>query len=258
MVELEHMRVARPEDGLVELVIDRPEKLNAITVRMRRQIGALFAAWAEDAGARVVVIRGAGERAFSVGGDVEEFLRLAPHELVAWGESLGAPERFPGAVIAAIDGFCLGAGLELALACDFRIATTRAEFGLPEVRLGMMPGSGGTQRVLRSLGITRTKAMVLSGRRIQAGDAERWGLISQAVEPEKLMPTVYGLARELRGCSPLSFRVLKETINRGLDASLDASIELERRAYTYLCGTEDYKEGVRAFLEKRPPRFTGR
>ncbi len=257
-MDLQHMRVERPEDGLVELIIDRPEKLNTLTVRMRRQVASLFAAWAEDPTVRVVVVRGAGERAFSAGGDVEEFLRLAPHELVAWGESLGAPERFPGAVIAAIDGYCLGAGLELALACDFRVATTRAEFGLPEVRLGMMPGSGGTQRVLRSLGISRTKALVLSGRRIGAEVAERWGLVSQVVEPPELLPTVYGLARELRGFSPLSFRVLKETINRGLDASLDASIDLERRAYTYLCGTEDYREGVRAFLERRAPRFTGR
>lgn len=257
-MELEHLQVARPEEGVVELVIDRPEKLNALTVRMRQQIGALFREWAEDPGVRVVIIRGAGERAFSAGGDVAEFLRLAPHELVAWGESLGAPERFPGCVIAAIDGYCLGAGLELALACDFRIATTRSEFALPEIRLGMMPGSGGTQRVLRAVGMTRAKAMLLTGRRLRAAEAERWGLVSSVVEPPELMPTVYRLAREVRGFSPLAFRVLKETLQRGLDASLDAAIDLERRAYTYLCGTEDYREGARAFLEKRAPEFRGR
>ncbi len=257
-MDLEHLRVARPEDGVVELVIDRPEKMNALTVRMRQQIGALFAAWAEDPEVRAVIVRGEGERAFSAGGDVAEFLELSPHELVAWGESLGAPERFPGAVIAAIDGYCLGAGLELALACDFRIATTRAEFGLPEIRLGMMPGSGGTQRILRAVGMARAKAMLLTGRRLSAAEAEQWGIVSSVVEPDLLLPTAYRLAREVRGLSPLAFRVLKDTLHHGLDAPLGAAIELERRAYSYLCGTEDYREGVRAFLEKRAPEFRGR
>ena len=254
----EHMRLERPEEGIAELVIDRQDKLNAITVRMRQQIGEVFATLAADAEVRVVIIRGAGEKAFSAGGDVEEFLRLSPHDLVNWGESLGTPEQCPAPVIAAIDGYCLGAGLELALACDFRIATSRSELGLPEVRLGMMPGSGGTQRVLRSLGITRAKAMILAGRRLQASEAERWGMLTQVVEPAELRATVYDLARALKGFSPLAMRVLKETLNRGLDGSLQTGIEMERRAYAYLCGTEDYKEGVRAFLAKRPPQFTGR
>src|SRR5213078_3490110 len=146
----------------------------------------IFGGLDADAAVRVVVVRGAGGRAFSAGGDVSEFLTLAPADLELWGDTLTAAERCRKPVIAAIDGYAMGAGLELAVACDFRIATLRSEFAFPEVRLGMIPGSGGTQRTLRLIGMTRGKLFMMTGQRVSAERAEAWGLITRAVPDDKL------------------------------------------------------------------------
>jgi enoyl-CoA hydratase/carnithine racemase len=207
---------------------------------------------------RVVVVRGAGGKAFSAGGDVAEFLTLAPADLELWGDTLTAAERCRKPVMAAIDGYAMGAGLELAVACDFRIATRRSEFAFPEVRLGMIPGSGGTQRALRLMGMTRGKLFMMTGQRITAERAEAWGLITQAVENDQLDAAVDGLAKELADKAPLALRTLKMVLNRGADAPLETALELERKAYAWLRSTADYAEGVTSFLEKRPPRYVGR
>ena len=238
--------------------IDRQAKMNTMTVAMRNEFPGIFAALETDAAVRVVVVRGAGGKAFSAGGDVAEFLTLAPADLEMWGDTLTAAERCRKPVIAAIDGFAMGAGLELAVACDFRIATRRSEFAFPEVRLGMIPGSGGTQRALRLLGMTRAKLFMMTGRRISAEQAEAWGLITQAVADDKLDEAVQALATELAERAALALRTLKLVLNRGADAPLDTALELERKAYAWLRSTDDYGEGVTAFLEKRPPRYTGR
>jgi enoyl-CoA hydratase/carnithine racemase len=238
--------------------IDRQPKMNTMTVAMRAEFPAIFRDLDADAGVRVIVVRGAGGKAFSAGGDVAEFLTLGPADLEQWGDTLTEAERCRKPVIAAIDGFAMGAGLELALACDFRLATLRSELAFPEVRLGMIPGSGGTQRALRLIGMTRSKLFVMTGQRIPAERAEAWGLITQAVPNDGLEAAVAALAGELADKAPLALRTLKMVLNRGADAPLETALELERKAYAWLRSTHDYEEGVRSFVEKRPPRYEGR
>jgi enoyl-CoA hydratase/carnithine racemase len=232
--------------------------MNSMTVAMRQEIGQAFRDFSRDDRLRVVVVRGAGEKAFSSGGDVEEFLQLQPHELVAWGEEMTEIERCHKPVIAAIDGYCFGAGMELALSCDIRVATDRSLLGMPEVSLGMIPGSGGSQRVLRILGMGRSKFLLMTAGRIGAEEAERWGLISLCVPSGKLEETVNDLLARLLKLPPLSLRAIKSVLQQGADASLGAALELERKTYAWLRTTHDYVEGVNAFLEKRPPHFEGR
>ncbi len=240
------------------LWIDRQPKMNTMTVAMRNEFPGIFRELEADAAVRVVVVRGAGGKAFSAGGDVAEFLTLAPADLEMWGDTLTSAERCRKPVIAAIDGFTMGAGLELAVACDLRIATLRSEFAFPEIRLGMIPGSGGTQRALRLIGMTRAKLFMMTGQRIPAERAEAWGLITQAVANDKLDEAVDALAGELAERAPLALRTLKMVIDRGADAPLDTALELERKAYAWLRSTHDYAEGVTSFLEKRPPKYLGR
>jgi len=253
----EFLRVERA-GPVATLWIDRQPKMNTMTVAMRNEFPGIFRDLEADDAVRVVVVRGAGGKAFSAGGDVAEFLTLSPADLEMWGDTVSAPERCRKPVIAAIDGYTMGAGLELAVACDFRIATQRSEFAFPEVRLGMIPGSGGTQRALRLMGITRGKLFMMTGRRIPAATAEAWGLITQAVPDGGLDEAVRELAGELAERAPLALRTLKTVLNRGADAPLETALELERKAYAWLRATHDYQEGVRAFLDKRAPRYEGR
>ena len=253
----EFLRVERT-GPVATLWIDRQAKMNTMTVAMREEFPGLFRDLDADESVRVVVVRGAGGKAFSAGGDLAEFLTLAPADLEQWGDTLTAAERCRKPVVAAIDGFAMGAGLELALACDVRIATRRSEFAFPEVRLGMIPGSGGTQRALRLIGMTRAKLFMMTGRRINAEQAEAWGLITQAVSDDGLDAAVQALTDELAARPPLALRTLKMVLNRGAEAPLDTALELERKAYAWLRSTHDYEEGVRAFLEKRTPEYRGR
>jgi len=253
----EFLRVERT-GAVATIWIDRQAKMNTMTVAMRQELPGLFRDLDADEQVRVVVVRGAGGKAFSAGGDLAEFLTLAPADLEQWGDTLTAAERCRKPVVAAIDGFAMGAGLELALACDVRIATRRSEFAFPEVRLGMIPGSGGTQRALRLLGMTRAKLFMMTGRRIAAEQAEAWGLITQAVADDALDETTRAVVGELAERPPLALRTLKTVLNRGAEAPLETALELERKAYAWLRSTQDYAEGVTAFLEKRPPRYVGR
>jgi enoyl-CoA hydratase/carnithine racemase len=253
----EFLRVER-KGPVATIWIDRQAKMNTMTVAMRNEFPGIFSALEAEDGVRVIVVRGAGGKAFSAGGDVAEFLTLAPADLEQWGDTLTAAERCRKPVIAAIDGYTMGAGLELAVACDFRVATRRSEFAFPEVRLGMIPGSGGTQRALRLMGMTRGKLFMMTGQRIPAERAEAWGLITQAVPDDALDAAVDALSRELADRPPLALRTLKMVLNRGAEAPLETALELERKAYAWLRSTHDYAEGVTAFLEKRPPRYTGR
>jgi enoyl-CoA hydratase/carnithine racemase len=253
----EFIRVER-RGPVATVWIDRQPKMNTMTVAMRHEFPGIFTALDGDESVRVIVIRGAGGKAFSAGGDVAEFLTLAPADLEAWGDTLTSAERCRKPVIAAIDGYAMGAGLELALACDFRLATRRSELAFPEVRLGMIPGSGGTQRALRLIGMTRAKLFMMTGQRIPAERAEAWGLITRAVDDGTLDSAVEALAGELAERAPLALRTLKMVLNRGADAPLDTALELERKAYAWLRSTLDYEEGVRAFVDKRAPKYTGR
>ena len=253
----EFLRVERT-GAVATIWIDRQAKMNTMTVAMREEFPGLFRDLDADGIVRVVVVRGAGGKAFSAGGDLAEFLTLAPADLEQWGDTLTAAERCRKPIVAAIDGFAMGAGLELALACDLRIATRRSEFAFPEIRLGMIPGSGGTQRALRLIGMTRAKLFMLTGRRISAEVAEAWGLITEAVADGALDEATNGIVTELADRPPLALRTLKTVLNRGAEAPLDTALELERKAYAWLRSTHDYEEGVTAFLEKRPPKYEGR
>jgi enoyl-CoA hydratase/carnithine racemase len=253
----EFLRVDR-QGAVATLWIDRQPKMNTMTVAMRNEFPEIFRGLDADDAVRAIVLRGAGGKAFSAGGDVAEFLTLAPADLELWGDTLTSAERCRKPVIAAIDGYTMGAGLELALACDFRIATRRSEFAFPEVRLGMIPGSGGTQRALRLIGMTRGKLFMMTGQRIPAERAETWGLITQMVDDDELDGAVAALARELVEKAPLALRTLKMVLNRGAEAPLETALELERKAYAWLRSTHDYEEGVKSFLEKRPPKYLGR
>ncbi len=254
------IRVERTHEGkAATVIIDRVDKMNALSVAMRAAYGVAIRELGEDQEVRVIVVQGAGEKAFSAGGDVAQFLDLEPHELVDWGKEMENAEACPKPVVAAIDGFCLGAGFELALACDIRIATVQSQFGLPEVRLGMMPGSGGSQRLMRLIGIGRTKHWLLTGRRMSASEAERFGVVTQVVpDKEGLESAIEELKQEFLKLSPLSLRVLKRTLHEGANVPLETALELERKAYAYLRSTRDYEEGVKSFIEKRPPKYEGR
>ncbi len=254
------IRVERTHEGkAATVIIDRVDKMNALSVAMRAAYGVAIHELGEDQEVRVIVVQGAGEKAFSAGGDVAQFLDLEPHELVDWGKEMENAEACPKPVVAAIDGFCLGAGFELALACDIRIATVQSQFGLPEVRLGMMPGSGGSQRLMRLIGIGRTKHWLLTGRRMSASEAERFGVVTQVVpDKEGLESAIEELKQEFLKLSPLSLRVLKRTLHEGANVPLETALELERKAYAYLRSTRDYEEGVKSFIEKRPPKYEGR
>jgi 2-oxoglutaroyl-CoA hydrolase len=246
------------ESGVGTLTIQRPEKLNAITMAMRGAIVQAFEALGREEAVRVIVVRGSGDRAFSAGGDIPEFVQFPPYQLTELAHTVGAPERVRQPVIAAIDGLCFGGGLEFALACDFRIATDRSQFGFPEITLGALPGSGGTQRAVRLLGLTRAKMLVLTGQAVDAARAEQWGLVSETVAPEMLDDTVQALAVRLASLSPVALKFAKAVLNKALDGSFANGIEMEGKSMAILCGMEDFHEGVEAWKERRPPVFHGR
>jgi 2-oxoglutaroyl-CoA hydrolase len=244
--------------GVATLTIDRPQKLNAITLEMRQTIVEAMERLAADQEVRAIVVTGSGDRAFSAGGDIPQFAEYPPHQLTELAYTVGAPERCPQPVIAAIDGMCFGGGLEFALSCDFRIATTRSEFRFPEITLGALPGSGGTQRAVRLLGLTRAKMMVLTGRPVDAARAEHWGLVSQVVDPDELDATVADLAAHLCGLSPVALKFAKAVLNKALDGSFANGLEMEGKSMAILCGMNDFHEGVQAWKDRRPPVFQGR
>jgi 2-oxoglutaroyl-CoA hydrolase len=248
----------REHDGQVAVVtLSRPETMNAITWEMRGQMLERFREIDADDQIRVAVIRHDGEQ-FSSGGDIPGFMEVEPHEFIDLGHNLTAPARSRKPVIVAIDGYCFGAGLELSMACDIRVATHRAQFGQPEIRLGMIPGSGGSQRLLRYLGRSRAKYYIMTGERFSAQQAHDWGLVaSLADDREALDKEVQRIVELLLGYSPLALRMAKEVIDAGADAPLATGIELERKAYSLLRATHDFAEGVDAFLTKRKPQFTG-
>src|SRR5436305_374942 len=252
------VRFEREREGQVAvLTLARPDEMNAITWEMRQRMLEHFLAIDADQEIRVVVIRGKGGP-FSPGGDSPGFMEVEPHDFVDLGHNLTAPARSPKPVIVAIDGYCFGAGLELSMACDIRVATRRSQFGQPEIRLGMIPGSGGSQRLLRYLGRSRAKYYILTGERFSAQQAYDWGLVaSLADDADGLDAEVERIVGTLLGYSPLALRLAKEVIDAGADAPLQTGIELERKAYSLLRATHDFAEGVDAHVNKRKPVFTG-
>ncbi len=256
--------VERPSDHVQLITLNRPKSLNAQNTRMGEEMRAHFREFDpyQEPDIRAVIITGAGERAFGVGGDLKERKGMSD---IAWRrqhlvfeEMMEAIRRFPMPVIAAVNGLALGGGCELALACDFILASESAAFAQPEVKLGIMPGSGGTQRLPRRIGPNRAKDMILTGRQVSAQEAFQWGLADRLIPPERLMEEALAFAALIAQNGPLAVRQAKKSIDSGMDLSLDAALALEIEAYNVIIPSEDRQEGVNAFNEKRPPRFKNR
>jgi len=247
----------RTDRPVAVLTLDAPP-FNIVTVPTREHFAAVFREIEQNEAVRAVIVRGAGDQAFSSGGDIAGFLEASPEYLSHLAENVAAPERCSKPVVARLHGYTLGVGLEIALACDFRIASEQTELGLPEMRLGMIPGSGGTQRVARLAGLGRAKDMILRARRIPATEALAWGLLTEVVPLNELDVRIDALIDELLMFSPLAFKLGKKAINASLEAPLSTGLLLEGSMYGFLRTSEDFQEGVRAFKEKRRPQFRGR
>jgi enoyl-CoA hydratase len=245
------------------VTIDRPEAMNALDRPTLEELRDRLSELAGDGEAHVVVLTGAGDRAFVAGADIKYMSGLGPEEAQAWGalghEAARLLETMPKPTIAAINGFALGGGCELALACDLRYASTRAKLGQPEINLGIIPGWGGTQRLARVAGLGFAKDLVLTGRVVSAEEAQAARLVSAVFEPDELLPKTLEVAELLASKSPVALAAAKEALNRSLGGAEHVrALDDEASDFAGLFGTEDAKEGLTAFAEKREPRFVGR
>jgi len=248
-------------DGILVITIDRPKLLNALNAETIGEIAEAFHAARFDETVKAVILTGAGEKAFVAGADINELAQATPMSGKATAEkgqrTFRAIERFPKPVIAAINGFALGGGCELALACHIRIASEKAQLGLPEVTLGIIPGYGGTQRMARLLGKGRALELILTGDRIGAAEAERIGLVNKVVPADQLMPTCEELARKIMSRGPLAVTAAIEAVMSGSEMPFEEGQVLEATLFGLLCATDDTKEGMKAFVEKRAAEFKG-
>ncbi|WP_435097918.1 enoyl-CoA hydratase/isomerase family protein [Halarchaeum sp. P4] len=250
--------VAVDDDGVATVTIDRPDRLNALSsATLEALLDVLDEAEAADA--RVLVLTGAGEDAFAAGADIEEMAEFSTPEAHAYA-SLGhdvtrAIETFPAPVVAAINGYALGGGLELALACDLRVASERAVLGQTETDLGIIPGWGGTQRLPRLVGDETARRLVYFGERVDAQDAHEFGLVGEVVAHDELDGHVADLASDLAARPRVALAAAKEAITQSHETDLGAGLDFERRTWASLFGTHDQREGMRAFLEERDPSF---
>jgi len=246
--------------GVVLVTLDRPEVLNALDYRTMGELVDALEKLDTDESVRCVVITGAGDRAFAAGADIREMADATPvtmsvaNNFARWErlKRVGVP------LIACVRGFALGGGCELAMACDMLVAAEDATFGQPEIKLGVMPGAGGTQRLTHALGKARAMELILTGRNLSAREAYERGLVSEIVAREETLPAALALASEIASLPPLAVRAAKEAVNRAYELSLEAGLEFERRNFFMLFASEDQKEGMAAFVEKRKPSWKGR
>lgn len=254
--------IVRREGAISKVTLNRPHRLNAITPEMIDDLSEIFERFEDDKETRCVILTGAGDRAFSAGADVTAFTGITPstavdaslqgHELTSKIERLSKP------VIAALNGYAFGGGLELALACDFRIASENAEMGQTEIRLGLIPGWGGTQRLARFVGFGKAKELIMTGERIKADVALRIGLVNKVVSPDKLSEEADAMARSLAEGPPIALKLAKYMLNFGTQAPLDVSLKMESEAFGLILSTKDVMEGISAFVSKRKPEFKGK
>jgi enoyl-CoA hydratase len=251
-----------PRDGIAFITINRPDKLNTLSDQVIDELGDAADRIAAEAEIKGAILTGAGQKAFVAGADISDLARQGPFDGKARAlkgqavlrrlETCGKP------VVAAINGFALGGGCELAMACHLRIASERAKFGQPEVKLGIAPGYGGTQRLPRLVGKGVALELILSGEMIDAQEAYRIGLVNKVVPAERLMADTETMLRAIIARGPLAVRLALEAVERGLDMSLEEGLLLEANHFGLLAATQDMREGLTAFLEKRTPRFEGR
>ena len=249
------------EGRVALLTINRPDKLNALNQQVRDDMLARLDEIADDDGVGAVVITGAGEKSFVAGADIGEFAGRSPFDQR---EAMRSPRifdvmaSFPKPVIAMINGFCLGGGCELAASCDIRVASDTARFGQPEIKLGLIPGGGGTQRLPRLIGLGQSMRLILSGEMIPADEAARIGLVDLVAPADELRATTMGLAAKIAAMSPLTLRVAKEAIHASQRMAVEEGILYERDLFCLCFSSEDKEEGVAAFLEKRAAEWKGR
>lgn len=250
------------EQGVAVLTVNRPDRLNALNRATIDALDQCFTDAAADSETRAVIVTGSGSRSFVAGADIEEVSSFTPLEGREWGlrgqAMLLRIERMEKPVIAAINGYALGGGLELAMACHIRIASTRAKLGQPELQLGIVPGWGGTQRLPRLVGQGRALEMLLTGDPVGAEQARQMGLVNRVVEPDQLLDTARELALKILRNGPLAVALTLQTVYRGCEMPLGDALAWEASQYALSCSTEDVQEGTRAFLEKRSPQFRGR
>jgi enoyl-CoA hydratase len=250
------------DGGIATVTVNRPDALNAVDLEHAESLRDRLEELAASSDIRVVVLTGAGEKAFVAGADIKYMQNLGVLEARRWGE-LGHEcgrlfETMPKPTIAAINGYALGGGLELALACDLRVAASTAKLGQPEINLGILPGWGGSVRLARTTTLGFAKALIFTGRTIDAAEALEHGLVNAVWEPAELMSRTRELADGLAVKSPLGLAYAKEALNQALQGDHRANLELEARLFAMMFSSEDQKEGMAAFVEKREPRFTGR
>jgi enoyl-CoA hydratase/carnithine racemase len=248
----------READGVAVVTIDRPERRNALNLDVKRRLTTIVEMLAGDPAVRVVILTGA-RGVFVAGTDLAEMAGMTPteHTLLATDQVFTTLRRCPKILIAAVEGYALGGGCELALACDLIVAGESARLGQPEIRVGIMPGAGGTQRLLRTVGKYRTMRLVLTGEPVDAREALAMGLLSDIAPDGLALARALELARTIGGMPPLAVRAIKEVVQLGQDAPLETALALERKAFQLLFATEDQKEGMAAFLEKRAAAYAG-
>lgn len=251
----------RVDDGIATLAVNRPDVLNALNIRVLEELLAAAGRASEDPEVKAVILTGEG-RAFVAGADISQMREFGTLDGLCFGDLghalLQAFETMDKPVIAAVNGFALGGGTEISLGCDFIYASTKAKFGQPEVNLGIIPGFGGTQRLARTVGMNKARELVYTGEIISAEEALRIGLVSAVYEPDELMDKVRERAALVASKGPRAVAAAKRVMNKGVDLSLDAALELEKQAFSALFGTEDQREGMSAFVEKRKPEFNGK
>ena len=250
--------IVQQEENICIVKINNPTALNALDTLVLQELGHAFSAIAMDTNIDVVILTGEG-RAFVAGADIAEMSTLNAAEGKAFGE-LGAKvfrqiELLDKVVIAAVNGFALGGGCELAMACDIRIASNKAKFGQPEVGLGITPGFSGTQRLPRIIGLGKAKELIYTADIINAEEAYRIGLVNKVVEPENLLTECMNMARKIASKAPLAVKYAKEAINRGIETDIETSIAIENNLFGLCFATTDQKEGMQAFMQKRSPEF---
>jgi enoyl-CoA hydratase len=258
---LDYVRVEESDEGVAVLTIDRQEKLNALDLHVMEEIGqALLELEAE--GPRAIIVTGAGERSFVAGADISAMSVMSPLEAKRFSEighaAMALLDRSPVPTIAAVNGYALGGGCEVAIACDVRVAAENATFGFPEVSLGILPGMGGTQRLPRLVGPALAKELIFTGRRIGAEEAREIGLVNRVVPQGEALGVAKELAGEIAANGPLAVRHAKAATNRAMDVDLVSGLEYEADQFALLFATEDAREGMGAFAERRKPEFKGR